>query len=171
MSGSEDHRPDPGVTDAERRYRIYAGYVEELAQLHAWPVEKIELPKSMYRAESCADYRKHLIDSHVPMYRNFSLKWPEPTMEMGLQWSMANKLEDERPVCLGLGDVGPDQFLFRGDAFQSFIDVEYAVIGDPLQEMGQMRSRDVTYHSGRMTEHLNHCGDCGSVAKSVLLTC
>ena len=92
-------------------------------------------------------------------------------MEMGLQWSMANKLEDERPVCLGLGDVGPDQFLFRGDSFQSFIDVEYAVIGDPLQEMGQMRSRDVTYHSGRMTEHLNHCGDCGSVAKSVLLTC
>lgn len=146
--------------DSSRRFKIYSGYVEALATLHAYPLEELDLPASMNKPMSCADHRLHMIETHIPIYRSLKLKRPEPTMEMGIQWTMANTLQDERPVCLGFGDVGPNQFLYKGDAFRAFIDVEYALIGDPLQEVGQMRSRDVTYHSGRMTEHIRHYGSC-----------
>jgi len=145
--------------DSDKRFRIYTGYVEELAKLHAHPLEGLDLPDTLFRPRTCAEYRQHLIDEHLPFYRALSRKRAEPTMEIGLQWTLANPLPDERPIGLGFGDVGPNQFLYVGDKFNSFIDVEYARIADPLSEMGQMRSRDVTYHSGRMVEHLRHYGD------------
>jgi aminoglycoside phosphotransferase len=148
------------VADSDRRFKIYTGYMEELAKLHALPLRTLRLPKSMHRPASCNAFRQHLIDTHIPIYRAFKLKRAEPTMELGIQWTVNNPLKDERPICLGFGDVGPNQFLFKDDAFTSFIDIEYAVVGDPLQEIGQMRSRDVTYHSGRMTEHIRHYGTC-----------
>ena len=144
--------------DSDLRFQVYTGYVEALARLHAYPLDKLTLPSTLYRPKSCAEHRQRMIDTDIPTYRAFDLKRPEPTLELGIQWTLANTLKDERPIGLGFGDVGPNQFLYRDGAFASFIDVEYALIGDPLWEMAKMRSRDVTYHSGRMTEHLRHYG-------------
>lgn len=72
---------------------------------------------------------------------------------MRLQWVKHNEISSERPLGLGLGDVGPNQFHFAGNAFHAFVAYEYGIISDPLMEMGMMGGRDVTYHTGHMTEN------------------
>ena len=148
------------IADADRRFAIYQGYVEELAKLHAHPLDRIRLPAAMPHPASPTAFREELIARHEGFYRTLSLPEPEPVVELGLQWVRHNAISSERPLGLGLGDVGPNQFLFVGDSFHAFVDFEYAIIGDPLMEMGMMRGRDVTYHTGRMTEHMRHYGAC-----------
>ena len=63
-------------------------------------------------------------------------------------------------MSLGLTDVGPDQFIFDGSQFRCLIDFEFATICDPLYDIDKMRSRDITYRTGRMAEHLRHYGAC-----------
>lgn len=148
------------LNDAGRRFEIYTGYVEQLAQLHAYPLQQLDLPASLFRPASCRNFKQTLLDRHLAFYRSLSRKHPEPSLELGLQWVIHNELPDERPVCVGFGDVGPNQFLFKGNDVTALIDIEYASICDPLMEMGMMRGRDVTYHTGRMPEHIRHYGQC-----------
>lgn len=148
------------IADEDRRFAIYQGYVEELATLHAYPLDKIRLPAAMPRPASSRAFREELIARHEGFYRSLALPDAEPVLELGLQWVKHNDISSERPLGLGLGDVGPNQFLFVEDRFHALVDFEYAVIGDPLMEMGMMRGRDVTYHTGRMTEHMRHYGAC-----------
>lgn len=148
------------VEDSDRRFMLFNKYIEELAQLHAYPVDLIRLPKSMERPRTARDFKQNLVRRHLEFYRNLDRKRAEPSLELGLQWVIHNELPDERPLALGFGDVGPNQFLFEGNEVKALIDFEYAIICDPLMEMGMMRSRDVTYHTGHMPEHLRHYGKC-----------
>jgi aminoglycoside phosphotransferase (APT) family kinase protein len=146
------------VADADRRFAIYTGYVEELARLHAHPLEKIDLDPALPHPGSSRAFAEGLLERHEGYFRGCGLEFPEPVMELGFQWLRANPLPSERPLCLGLTDVGPNQFLFDEGGFRAFIDVEYGMVADPLMEIGMMRGRDVTYHSGRMVEHIRHYG-------------
>jgi aminoglycoside phosphotransferase (APT) family kinase protein len=147
------------IQDADRRFRIYTGYVEELARLHAFPLADLDLDPMLPRPASAKEFQQGLLDRHEAYFRDAGLRYPEPVMELGFGWLRAHELPSERPVCLCLTDVGPNQFLFQGNQFRAFIDVEYGMVGDPLMEIGMMRGRDVTYHSGRMTEHIRQYGN------------
>jgi thiamine kinase-like enzyme len=146
------------VADSDRRFTIYTQYVEELAKLHAYPLDRIALPAGTEIPASCQAFVDGMLKKHEAFYRGLRRVRAEPTIELGLQWVKANRLPDERPVCVGFGDVGPNQFLFEGDDLISIIDIEYVTVGDPLMEMGMMRGRDVTYHTGRMADHMRHYG-------------
>ena len=148
------------VDDADRRFDIYTKYIEQIAQLHAWPLDKIKLPPGVERPASCREFKNGLRDRNTSFYRLMPRKHPEPAMELGLQWVANNELPDERPPCIGLVDTGPNQFLFKERDVTAMIDVEYAMVCDPLMEMGMMRGRDITYHTGRMPEHIRHYGKC-----------
>lgn len=148
------------IPDPQRRFLLYRQYVEELARLHAFPLASIQLPAGLERPASCRDFRRGLVDRHLAFYRQLNRAHPEPTLELGLQWCINNDVPDERPVCVGFGDVGPNQFLFEGTELRALIDIEYASVCDPLMEIGMMRARDVTYHTGRMPEHIHHYGRC-----------
>lgn len=147
------------IDDPDRRFTIYTGYVEELAKLHAFPLADIDLDPMLARPASAKEFQQDLLDRQEAYFRSAELQYPEPVMELGFRWLRANGLPSERPVCLCLTDVGPNQFLFNGDRFESFIDVEFGMVGDPLMEIGMMRGRDVTYHSGRIIEHIYHYGE------------
>jgi len=146
------------VEDPEQRFAAMTGYVEALARLHAHPLDAIRLDPALPRPATAREFAQALLDRHEAYYRNCGLTDPEPVMELGFQWLRANPLPSERPVCLGLTDVGPNQFLYEGSRFRALIDVEYGMVADPLMEIGMMRGRDVTYHSGRMAELVLHYG-------------
>jgi aminoglycoside phosphotransferase (APT) family kinase protein len=146
------------VEDPAQRFAAMTGYVEALAQLHAHPVDKLRLDPAIPRPATAGEFAHGLLDRHEAYYRNSGLTEPEPVMELGYRWLRAHPLPSERPVCLGLTDVGPNQFLYDGSQFKALIDVEYGMVADPLMEIGMMRGRDVTYHSGRMAELVLHYG-------------
>lgn len=146
------------IDDEDRRFAIFQGYVEELARLHALPLSQIDAPAELPRPSSCQDFLDRLRERNVAAYRAMDLPRPEPVLGLGLQWLAATPLPGERPLAPGLTDVGPDQFIFDGSRFPCLIDFEFATVSDPLYDIGKMRSRDITYRTGRMPEHLRHYG-------------
>ena len=144
--------------DADLRFKIYSGYVDELARLHAYPIEKLDLPASLARPRNCKEFAQNHRDHCTAFYRSRSLPRPDPVTELTLQWVSHNEVPDERPICLGLGDVGALQFLYGDNDYRCLIDLEYAYLCDPLMEMAMMRIRDAVYHTGRMPEHIRRYG-------------
>lgn len=148
------------IVDEDRRFEIYNTYMEQLAILHAHPISDIALPQGIKHPSSSKAFAQEALEREFALYRTANLPYPEPIFQIAFQWSTHNEMPSERPLCLGLVDTGPNQFLFENNRITSLMDVELAIICDPLMEMGMMRSRDVSYHTGRMTEHLRYYGDC-----------
>lgn len=145
------------VADEDERFAAFSGYMEALAQVHAFPLDELDLP-STDRPASATAFKNALCSRHEAIFRGSGLTLPEPVMELGYRWLADTELPSERPLCLGLVDVGPNQFMFDGPRFAGLIDVEFGMVVDPLMELGMMRSREMTYHVGRLPEHLEHYG-------------
>ena len=148
-----------GVADHDERFAAYQEYMAALAQLHAFPLDQLDLG-DMTRPASAREFKDDLRERHEAIFRASRLPLPEPVMELGYRWLADNELPSERPLCLGLVDVGPNQFMFDGPRFSGFIDVEFGMVVDPLMEIGMMRSRELTYHIGDLPSHLEHYGRC-----------
>ena len=146
------------VADPDERFDAYRGYMEELAKLHATPIDSLSLSPLIATPSSSTAHRERLMRDHIAFYRKLEKNEPEPILEMGIQWVQHHEIPSERPLALGLGDVGPGQFLFTGSQFKSLIDFEYGMIADPFMEIGMMRSREMQYPLGRMPEHILHYG-------------
>lgn len=146
------------VPDADQRFGAFRGYMEELARLHATPLASIELSPVIPHPGTARGHREKLIRDHIAYYRTIRKNEPEPILELGIQWVLDHDIPSERPLALGLGDIGPGQFLFTGSRFNALIDFEYGMIADPFMEIGMMRARELQYPLGRMPEHILHYG-------------
>jgi aminoglycoside phosphotransferase (APT) family kinase protein len=146
------------VTDADRQFTAYRGYMEELAKLHAIPLSSIDLSPKIPHPGTTTEHRQRLMRDHITFFRKLDRTEPEPILELGIQWVLDHDIPTERPLALGLGDVGPGQFLFVGDRFRSLIDFEYGMIADPFMEIGMMRARALQYPIPRLPEHILHYG-------------
>jgi aminoglycoside phosphotransferase (APT) family kinase protein len=147
------------VPDVNVRFDIFKGYLEDLAVLHSQPLDRSRVPEGMFVPSSMAELTAKFFDDHLAYYRNQDArKQPEPLLEFGIQWLRHHPFKRERPMRLGLGDIGPNQFLFDGPKYKALLDYEYAMVADPLMEIGLMRSREMTYPIGRFGELLRHYG-------------
>ena len=90
-----------------------------------------------------------------------------PEVDVALRWVTNIELPDERPVCLDLDDVGPDQIRFGGDNVAALDNFQFAQIGDPLHEI---YGGNLLYHIERMPEHLRYYGTCYERLTGVLLS-
>lgn len=74
---------------------------------------------------------------------------PEPLIELVLRWLGANLPAHRRRACFATGDAG--QFLFDDGRLTAVIDLELAFLGDPLADLGAMRSRDASEPLGDLS--------------------
>ena len=80
------------------------------------------------------------------------LQEPVPIITFVCKWLRDNIPEEpERPV-LVQGDTGPGQFIFKDGRVQSVIDWELAFLGDPMRDLAAIRTRDVWYPTGNLTQ-------------------
>ncbi|WP_419826431.1 phosphotransferase [Sphingomonas sp.] len=146
------------VFDPDRRFALFQDYMEDIARLHAFPVDKMALPANMARPASSRDQWEEFKRTSIATYRSLERTQPEPILELGIQWLQTYHLPSERPLSFGLSDVGPNQFMFAGSEYLSLIDFELGVLADPLLAIGLMRVRELVYSIGRMPEHVAHYG-------------
>jgi hypothetical protein len=79
---------------------------------------------------------------------------PEPLIEFSLAWLRANVPTHRSQVSFCTGDSG--QFLFDKGRVTAVVDLELAFLGDPLADLGALRSRDISEPLGDLTHGLNH---------------
>lgn len=115
-------------------------YMEILAQIHSLDTE----PFVRAGLAPPSDPEK-LALADLPLwekgYRRAKAR-PQPLIEFGLRWLKRNVPPPADAACFVCGDSG--QFLFDEGRVTAIIDLELAHLGDPAEDLGALRSRDLS---------------------------
>ncbi len=147
------------ISDPSRSLRVVRNYIENLAALHSLDYKKLKLPKEMPVPRT---QKEIVLGTLLPLeaiYRSYNLKRPDPLIEFALWWVHRNIPDGRDEVCLLQGDTGPYQFMHDGDRVTALIDWEFAHLGDPFEDLGCMRMRDILYPTGNISKHIQYYGD------------
>ena len=134
--------------DKQEERSVQRHYMEILARIHALdigPFRKAGL------APAADPERLALAD--LPLWEKAYRKAksrPEPLIEFGLRWLERNLPAPSSSACFVCGDSG--QFLFDAGRVTAVIDLELAHLGDPAEDLGALRSRDLSEPLGDLRE-------------------
>ena len=134
--------------DKAEEESVQRHYMEILARMHALDTEPflaagLEPPAGPER----------LALADLPLWeKGFrrGKKHPEPLIEFGLKWLKREVPAPAGPACFVSGDSG--QFLFDDGRVTAVIDLELAHIGDPAEDLGALRNRDLSEPLGDLRQ-------------------
>lgn len=139
-------------TDPELKRTTLEHYMEILLAMHRIDVaafEAIGISRPKTRdAVALAD-----LDFWEKGYRDRK-PGPRPLVEFALQWLRANVPTHRDTVTFCAADAG--QFLFDQGRVTAVIDFELATLGDPLADLGSLRSRDISEPLGDLSHGYRH---------------
>ncbi len=126
--------------DPQEMAAVQRHYMEILARIHALDIEPF-LAAGL-DAPSDPD-RLALADLPIweTAYRRAKFR-PEPLIEFTLGWLKRNVPPPADSACFVCGDSG--QFLFDKGRVTAVIDLELAHLGDPAEDLGALRNRDLS---------------------------
>ena len=141
---------DPGEEASVRRH-----YMEILARIHALDVKPfldagLQPPPDPTRL-GLAD-----IEIWEKAFRRGKNR-PEPLIEFALGWLKRNLPPASGPACFVCGDSG--QFLFDQGRITAVLDLELAHLGDPAEDLGALRSRDLSEPLGDIASAIDAYGE------------
>ena len=140
------------VESEDERHAVLDRYLEILARLHGLetsPFEAIGLERPTTAAAlGLAD-----LERWERAYRT-SKRRPEPLIEFALRWLRSNTPEDRKEASFVCADSG--QFLFEDGQVTALLDLELSHLGDPLEDLAGMRSRDLSEPLGDLTHAVHH---------------
>jgi aminoglycoside phosphotransferase (APT) family kinase protein len=142
------------ITDQRERDEFGRQFGEILAKWHAIPVGEFErigfpIPRTgeEYLVQDLDVWEKGCFPH---------LKEPVPLVTFACQWLRRNPpAPPTRPV-LAQGDTGPGQFIFRDGRIQAVVDWELAFVGDPMNELARIRTRDMWYPTGNLPKWFHY---------------
>ncbi|MDE0886094.1 MAG: phosphotransferase family protein [Myxococcota bacterium] len=136
----------PGQADlstaatAEEQASVQRDYMRILAQIHA-----LEIQPFLDAGLDAPSEPERLALADLPLwektYRRGKSR-PEPLIEFALGWLKRNVPPAADSACFVCGDSG--QFLFDRGRVTAVIDLELAHLGDPAEDLGALRCRDLS---------------------------
>lgn len=143
------------VTDTARQTNLFRDYISDFVRIHAADPRTLGLPDTFAppadgEANARANYHAHRAN-----YRAAG-SGPDPLIELAWCWLDAHSPAAPAQWSLCTGDIGANQFMFGPEGYRSLFDVEMAYIGDPLQDLGMMRYRNMCYPVADFEAVLDH---------------
>ena len=132
--------------DAERE-AVVDHYIEILARVHRIDVAAFEAV-GLHRPKDSEELALADFDSWEQRYRAAKQR-PEPAIEFLVRWVRRNLPRASRPVAFICADSG--QFLFEAGRVTTLLDLEIACLGDPVADLGGLRSRDLSEPLGDLS--------------------
>lgn len=137
---------------AAQRERVQRHYIELLARMHAIDVARCEAI-GMQRPSGAQELARGDLDFYLRPFREAKAQ-PEPLIELGLRWLARNVPRERDRVAFLTGDAG--QFVFESGRVTAVLDLELACLGDPLADLGALRSRDLSEPLGDLSAAVRH---------------
>ena len=142
------------IKDQKERDEYGRQFGEIMAKWHAIPVREFEaigfrFPKTgeEYLVQDLEVWEKGCFPH---------LKEPVPLVTFCCQWMRRNPPQPPKRPVLAQGDTGPGQFIFKDGRINAVVDWELAFIGDPMNDLARMRTRDMWYPTGNLPKWLNY---------------
>jgi aminoglycoside phosphotransferase (APT) family kinase protein len=127
-------------------------YIDLLAQMHAIPLARCEAI-GMARPKTAEELARGDLDFYLAPFREGKQR-PEPLIELALRWLARRAPRERSEVAFLTGDAG--QFLFERGRVTAVLDLELALLGDPLADLGALRSRDLSEPLGDLSAAVRH---------------
>jgi hypothetical protein len=155
------------VADAERRGCLFREYLDNIATLHQLELATLDLA-GLGPPPSPEQVLRGSVQMATGLFRAAQPGAPEPLLELGIWWAAHHVPEQPHPVAFCAGDIGPNQFIFDGRGLKSMFDLELAHLGDPYEDLGLMRMREMCYPIGGLPAHLHHYAERTGAALDVV---
>jgi len=149
--------PDFGnISDQRVRDKVFGEYIDAIVHLHKLDWKTLDLPDGLPISKNYEHSISMMLNVYRAPYDKLGDEGPQPTVKLGF-WFVEN--HRPKPVeffSLCTGDIGSGQFMYEGDKFTGLIDLEMAYVGDPMEDIGATRLRDLCYPVPGLAGHLRH---------------
>ena len=138
------------IDDDDYRETVGNNFMKALSDLHALKPEDLNLPEETFHVPTTAhDHVWHDLQIWVDVHYN-AIEDPEPFMTYAVEWLKRFEPDHVCGTVIVQGDTGPGQFIYKDGQVQAIVDWESAHWGCPMEELGQIRQRDLLYPFGDM---------------------
>lgn len=138
------------IADEAERNRVGDDFMRALAKLHSLRPADLDLPEADFHLPTTPeDHALHDLRYWEETHAE-TIEAPEPFMSFGLRWLKRHVPDHVLGTVIVQGDTGPGQFIFRDGKVQAIVDWEYAHWGCPMEDLAEIRQRELLYPFGDM---------------------
>lgn len=138
------------IADPEERDRTGDDFMRVLAKLHRLTPDQLGLPRDEFHVPvTPADHALHDLELWERTHFE-TIETPEPFMRFGVRWLHRNVPDRVLGTVIVQGDTGPGQFIFAEGKVRAIVDWEYAHWGCPMEDLAEIRQRELLYPFGDM---------------------
>lgn len=138
------------IEDAQERETVGNHFMCALADLHRLTPADLQLPASEFHVpDTPYDHAWHDLKLWQKVHYD-SIEEPEPFMTYTLLWLERFVPDRTAGTVIVQGDTGPGQFIYKNGEVAAIVDWEYAHWGCPMEDLAEIRQRDLLYPFGDM---------------------
>ena len=137
------------VDDPAQQRAVMEDFIRVIARMHTLDLDELDLARHMpYVPTTPAEAALNDVDLALSQWAGFLETYTEPLITYGVSWLRRNVPQTLHRLSLVQGDTGPVNFMFDGDRVNAIIDLEWAHLGDPLEDIGNICVREFWNPSG-----------------------
>ena len=143
-------RADLQNAPPEQQRPVMEHFIDIVADLHRVNLDRFpvgEFPRPASERE-CALGELDLV---LKQWSGFLARYHDPLITYGIDWLERFVPKTIARVSIVQGDTGPVNFMFEGERVTSVIDWEWAHLGDPLEDLGNICVREFWNPCGGLT--------------------
>ena len=141
---------DPGrsdideLDDARQQRAIMEDFIRVVADFHTMDPASLGIDDVMGPVPATAhEAALGVVDMAANGWKFFLDEHRDPVLSYAVDWLYRFVPTEVDRVCLVQGDTGPVNFMFQGDRVSSVIDWEEGHWGDPMEDLGNIRCREM----------------------------
>lgn len=141
-------RPDLQNVAPEQQRPVFEHFIDLVAELHALPARELGLDDFAWPTTPDDHALGEVRKLQKMLAARHRAARPEPLAAFGAAWLERNVPAEVDRTVLVQGDTGPANFLFEGDGVTAIVDWEWAHMGDPMEDLGNITAREFFHPSG-----------------------
>lgn len=137
------------LDDPVQQRAVMEDFIRVIARMHLLDPDELDLTRHMPNVPTTpAEAALNDVDLALTQWAWFLADHHEPLITYGVSWLRRNVPDTLARLSLVQGDTGPVNFMFDGDRVSAIIDLEWAHLGDPLEDIGNICVREFWNPSG-----------------------
>ena len=140
------------LDDPVQQRAVMEDFIRVIARLHTLDLSDLGLDDVMpYLPTTPQEAALNDVDLALEQWSAFLSTYSDPLITYGVRWLRQNAPSTIARLSLVQGDTGPVNFMFDGNEVSAIIDLEWGHYGDPLEDLGNICTREVWTPSASLT--------------------
>lgn len=137
------------LDDPVQQRAVMEDFIRVIARMHQLDLDALGLADAMpYIPTTPQEAALNDVDLALEQWESFLATYHDPLISYGVRWLRENAPTSMARLSLVQGDTGPVNFMFDGDRVSAIIDLEWGHFGDPLEDLGNICTREFWNPSG-----------------------